>query len=36
MGEPLIFEANGGFGVGLCTWEKFVERRWWNQYELYG
>lgn len=24
MGEPLIFEANGGLGVGICPWMKFL------------
>ena len=34
-GDPLIFEANGGFGVGLCPWRRFVEKKWFNQSELY-
>jgi hypothetical protein len=35
MGEPLIFEANGGLGVGICPWMKFLERKWFNQYDMY-
>ena len=35
MGEPLIFEANGGVGVGICPWLKFVEKKWWKKYEMY-
>ena len=34
IGDPLIFEANGGLGVGLCSWSKFMSRKWWNQYDL--
>ena len=34
LAEPLIFEANGGFGVGICPWSKFVEKRSWDQYEI--
>jgi hypothetical protein len=34
-GDLLLFEANGGFGVGICPWNKFVSKKWFQQYDLY-
>lgn len=33
-GEALLFEANGGFGVGICPWSRFISRKWHEQYDL--
>jgi hypothetical protein len=35
MGDVLLFEANGGFGVGVCPWNRFILKRWYQQYDLY-
>ena len=33
-GEVLLFEANGGFGVGVCPWNRFIQKKWYQQYDL--
>jgi len=29
-----LFEANGGFGVGVCPWNRFIQKKWYQQYDL--
>ena len=35
IGDILLFEANGGFGVGICPWKQFMSKAWFNNYEMY-
>ena len=32
--EPLIFEANGGFGVGIMPWSQFISKKFYANYDL--
>lgn len=33
-GDIVLFEANGGLGVGVCPWNRFILKRWYQMYDL--
>lgn len=30
-GDVLLFEANGGIGVGIMPWHKFIEKKYYKK-----
>ena len=34
-GEVVLFQANGGIGVGVMPWHKFISKRYYKKQEMY-